>query len=158
MTRRSRHHALSLLEVVLALAILAGACATLAQLVGLGMRAAGNGRDLAEGQLLADSVMTEIVTGMLPAQPLDRVPHDMYPGWVVSVGFEPTVHQGIICASVLVEQQSTSVRRARYQMSRWIRDPSLPLPVDETATAGATTTTSSSASGSATGSSAGGGR
>jgi general secretion pathway protein I len=155
--RHSLRSALSLLEVVLALAILAGSFATLAQLVGLGMRAAGNSRDLAQAQLLADSVLSEMAAGLLPAEPLHQVPADTHPGWLVSTAIESTMHGGILRVTVLVERDSLSVRNARYQLSRWIRDPSLALPVDETtesASSSSSTGTSSSASG---GSGAGGG-
>ena len=43
---------LSLLEVVLAMAILAAAMAVLSQLVGLGLRAAGQSRDWSQNQRL----------------------------------------------------------------------------------------------------------
>ena len=118
------------------------------------MRAAGNGRDLAQAQLLADSVMSEIVAGVIPPQPLDQVPHDMYPGWLVSTAFDTTVHQGILRVTVLVERDSASARRPQYQLSRCIRDPTIPPPVDPAAAASTSATGSTSSS---TGSSTGGG-
>jgi hypothetical protein len=153
----SLRNALSLLEVVLALAILAGSFATLAQLVGLGMRAAGNGRDLAQAQLLADSVMSEITAGVLPAESLNQVPLDMHPGWLVSTAIETTIHQGILRVTVLVERDSTSLRRAHFEVSRWIRDPSIALPVEDETTSSQSSSSGSSGSAGTSGSSASGG-
>jgi hypothetical protein len=123
--------ALTLLEVVLALAILAGSLGTLAQLVGLGMRAAGNSRDLTQAQLLAESTMSEIAAGILSTEPLTRVPLDTNPGWLVSTQVDNTIHQGILRVTILLERDSDSYRSIQYQVSRWIRDPNLALPVEE---------------------------
>ena len=110
---RTRRSALTLLEVVLALAILAGSFATLAQLVGLGMRAAGNSRDLTTAQLLAESMMSEITAGILPTENLNRVPMDTHPGWLVSAIVDNTPYQGILRVTVITERETESYRACR---------------------------------------------
>ena len=68
MTRHRRNNlrrrGLSLLEVVLALAILSGAFVALTQLVSTGLRAAANARDLTRAQIMAETVVSEIVAGL----------------------------------------------------------------------------------------------
>jgi hypothetical protein len=148
---------LTLLEVVLALAILVGAFATLGQLVGLGMRAAGNSRDLTQAQLLAESTMSEIAAGILSTEPLTRVPLDTNPGWLVSTQVDNTIHQGILRVTVFTERDSESYRRVQYQLTRWLRDPNLALPAEEdTAAAGADSSSTSSPTGSESGAGNGG--
>jgi type II secretory pathway pseudopilin PulG len=153
---------LTLLEVLLALAILAGAFATLAQLAGLGMRAAGNSRDLTQAQLLADSVMSEIAAGIIPAESINGLPLDTNPGWVASVVVESALQQGMLRVTVITERDVASYRSVRYELSRWIRDPNLPLPTEEeeeesTSSSGSSSSTSSGGNNSGTGGGAGGG-
>ncbi len=149
MTRvqRQLRRALTLLEVVLALAILAGAFATLSQLVGLGMRAAGDSRDLTTAQLLAESTLSEIAAGILPTEMLNRVPVDTNPGWLVSTMIDNTPHQGILRITVIIERDSESYRSIQYQLSRWIRDPNLAIPTDDADTATNSSNSSSTTSG-----------
>ena len=69
---RQRARGLSLIEVVLAMAIMAAAMVMLSQLVTLGLRAAGEARDVTRGQLLAESIMSEIAAGITPAESVNR--------------------------------------------------------------------------------------
>jgi Tfp pilus assembly protein PilV len=122
------HRGITLLEVVLALAILAGSATVLSQLIGISMRAASNGRDLTEAQLLAESIMSEIAAGITPAESFTetRLPND--PDWLASAYVEPAQQPGMIRLTIIVQRDSTSLRAARYQLVRWLRDPNLALP------------------------------
>lgn len=122
---------LTLLEVVLALAILVGSYAVLSQLVGVGVKAAANGRDLTRGQLLAESVMSEIVVGILQPQSLSNMQVPTDPGWVVSSLVQPTRYQGIVQVTVIVRRVDDLSGRSEFLLTRWLRDPSLEIPVDE---------------------------
>lgn len=158
--RHTKRSALSLLEVVLAMAILAGSFATLAQLVSLGIRAAGHGRDLTQGQIIAETAMSEIAAGIVQPTGLSGVPSEMNPDWLISVVSEATQYQGIIQVTVIAERDASLGRPARYDLTRWMRDPSLAIPTEEestgTATAGSSAG-SSSGTGGATGNNSSGG-
>ncbi len=59
----------SLLEVVLALAILVGAIAVTGELVRLGTLSAASARDLTQAQLICESKLAEITSGITPPRP-----------------------------------------------------------------------------------------
>jgi prepilin-type N-terminal cleavage/methylation domain-containing protein len=139
-----RRRGLSLLEVVLALAILSGAFASLTQLVSTGLRAAANARDLTRAQIMAETVVSEIVAGVTPAAPITQA--ELEPGWLVSINVVPTVQDGVIQLVVGVERVNESRQSVRYEITRWLRDPDLPLPTDD-AEAAADTGSSSTAGG-----------
>ncbi|MDG2380802.1 MAG: hypothetical protein P8N76_03940 [Pirellulaceae bacterium] len=122
---------LSLVEVVLAMAILAGAMVALSQLIGLGLRSAAEARDLTRAQILAESIMAEIAIGTIPATSISQMAVDTEPGWLVSITTGTTLQDGIIQVIVVTERQIERTNAARFQLSRWMRDPSLPLPTDE---------------------------
>ena len=65
-----RRAGFSLLEVILAMAILAGAIAVLGEAGRLALRNAGYARDMAQAQLLCESKMAEIVTGIATTRSL----------------------------------------------------------------------------------------
>ena len=64
---RSYREGITLLEIVLSLALIAIAMTLLAQLVSIGNRAAQYARDTSKAQLYCESVMAEVVAGLLPA-------------------------------------------------------------------------------------------
>jgi prepilin-type N-terminal cleavage/methylation domain-containing protein len=147
------HCGLTLLEVVLALAILAGSATVLSQLVGLSMRAASNGRDLTQAQLLAESIMSEIAAGITRAETFTetRLPND--PDWLASAYVEPAQQPGMIRLTIVVRRDTLSLRAARYQLVRWLRDPNLALPVEPADTSSQASQSTSSSSRSSSGSS-----
>lgn len=151
-----RRRGLSLLEVVLALAILSGSFVALTQLVSTGLRAAANARDLTRAQIMAETVVSEIVAGVTPASPINQA--ELEPGWLVSINVNPTVQDGVIQLVVAVERVDGSRRSVRYEISRWTRDPDLPLPTDiaESMSSSGGSTTSGSSSSSTPSASAGG--
>ncbi|MCP4191456.1 MAG: hypothetical protein GY768_12595 [Planctomycetaceae bacterium] len=143
---------LSLIEVVLAMAILAGAMVALSQLIGLGLRSAAEARDLARAQILAESVMAEITIGTIPATSINQMAIDSEPGWLVSITAGTTLQDGVIQVIVVTERQTDRTNAARFELSRWMRDPSLPLPTDEELEDDTTSSNSSSSSSSSSGS------
>ena len=143
---------LSLIEVVLAMAILAGAMVALSQLIGLGLRSAAEARDLARAQILAESMMAEITIGTIPATSINQMAIDSEPGWLVSITAGTTLQDGVIQVIVVTERQTDRTNAARFELSRWMRDPSLPLPTDEELEDDTTSSNSSSSSSSSSGS------
>jgi len=131
MVSRSSRRALTLLEVVLAMTILVGSFAVLGQLVTIAINGARNTRDLTRGQLLAESTMSEIGAGIVPAETLDAMPVVSNPGWLVSAVIQSTPHQGIIQVSVITQRETDLRGTSQYVLTRWMRDPSIAIPVDE---------------------------
>ena len=66
---------LSLLEVVLALSLLAMASAYLAQAMNLAATNALKAERLTQAELVAESVMSQVVAGVIPAQPVAWTPY-----------------------------------------------------------------------------------
>ncbi len=129
---RIRHRtALTLLEVILAMAILAGSFATLGQLVAIGIRAAAASRDQTQVQLLAESVLSEISAGVLPVENMNQVPLESHPGWLISAVVDNAIQQGMLRVTIIVQRDSQRQRSTYYEISRWMRDPSLPLPTED---------------------------
>src|SRR5437868_12631765 len=108
--RHAPHRGLSLLEVILAIAILGGALVTIGQLIRIGARSAAEARDLTMAQLYAESEMNRIASG---ADPLDTVKDEKYdtPGlYVYSVDVMSTDLTGVMDVTVTVKQATgTSV-------------------------------------------------
>ncbi len=134
------------------MAILAGAMVALSQLIGLGLRSAAEARDLARAQILAESVMAEITIGTIPATSINQMAIDSEPGWLVSITAGTTLQDGVIQVIVVTERQTDRTNAARFELSRWMRDPSLPLPTDEELEDDTTSSNSSSSSSSSSGS------
>src|SRR5262245_24801336 len=102
--QRNRPAAFSLLEVVLALAIFAGALAALGEVMRLGDENALSAADEAQAEMLAESVMSEILVG---ARALGSVsgavlPLQDDPQWTVSIAVEPTEYQELVSVRVSV--------------------------------------------------------
>ena len=121
---RSVHpSAFTLLEVILALAILAGAVAVLGEVMSLASRNASDAQAEAQAQLLASTVMDEMLSGVtefenLSSQPLDT---DSAIPWIYSVGISTTNLEGLMLVEVLVEQDTEEqFRPVKYQLTRWI--------------------------------------
>lgn len=126
--RQSGEAGFSLLEVVLALSILAGAVAVLGEVARNGLANAQIARDVTMAQLLCESKMAEVVTGVIPVEPVVNEPIDTTddpsePDWLYTVEVEPIDDQGLtaIRVSVILEQPS-SPRPAQFSLTRWIID------------------------------------
>ena len=134
--------AFTLLEVILALAILAGAVAVLGEIMAIAGR---HGREAQAGvraQLLASSVMDEILSGLVelttvsnqPLESTDTVP------WVYSVNVETTTITGLSAVEVIVEQDlEPQFSPVKFTLKRWYAVPSTTsTPTDATTGAGDT--------------------
>ncbi|MEX2120971.1 MAG: hypothetical protein WD847_15375 [Pirellulales bacterium] len=134
----------SLLEVVLALAILTGAIAVLGQVVRTGIDNARMARDLTQAQLYAESLMAEIAAGVIPAEPASSVPLDDKGNWTHSIVVEPLNDEGLLHVAVTVEQRAQRPIRP-FTVVRWMRDPETQVSASQGTSS---TSTSSSSSGS----------
>lgn len=120
---RRRTHAFTLLEIVLALAILAGAVAVLGEIMRAAGRSAADAQAETRAQMLACSLMDEMVTGVLEPTEQSQVPlevDDNVP-WVYSVSFDTTNIEGLMAVEVVVEQDlEKKFNPVRYRLVRWL--------------------------------------
>ena len=124
----------SLMEVILALAILTGSLAVLGELARLGLQNARIARDTAQAQLLCESKMAEVTAGILPLQSassaeFEDIVGDGTIGWLYSVDVQATDIEGMSSVQVtVVQDMDESKRPVQFSLVRWMPD-----PVDETA-------------------------
>lgn len=156
--RRVSPRGLTLLEVILALIILGGALVAIGELIRTASRSARDARDATAAQVLADSIVSEISAGTIPAQPVSGQPDPFDPEWIYSIQVERPNQDGLLQISVTV-QRADSVnlpqRSPPFTLVRWMLDPGIDLAPPATSTDG--TSSGSSSAGSSPGSSSGSG-
>lgn len=119
-----RHRGLSLIEVVLALAILGAAFAMLGQLIRIGGRHATEARELSMAHLYCQSVMGQIVAQALPASPAQNTPLPADAEWQYSVQVQNMSLDGLIAVQVTVHYAGDSdPRPVTASLTRWMIDP-----------------------------------
>ena len=127
--RRARD-AFTLLEIILSLAILCGAIATLGELSRLGMRQAEKARDLTQAQLLCQSKLAEITAGLAPAEAQESVPFEPTDDeaeseWLYSIEVNPAAEAGLLEVRVTVTKDLPETRRpVEFSLVRWVVDQS----------------------------------
>lgn len=138
MNRRRFPRGFSMLEILLALAILGGSLAVLSQIADIGMSAARESRDLAASRILCQTKLSEVLldamSGIAPQSvstaPFD-VPFDSQSSSVYqySVTVQPAPIDGLLAIQVLVESvdPDNGAVRTRYALTRWTIDPTLGL-------------------------------
>ena len=132
---RNRPRGLSLLEVLLALAILGGALAAIGELMRVGARSAEIARDLTTAQLLCETKMAELETRLMPLQALEATAvedPEYQQEWLYSISIEQVDGQALVSATVRVEQNPEIFSRpVSFELTRWIIDETL-LPTEAT--------------------------
>jgi type II secretory pathway pseudopilin PulG len=147
-----KKNAFSILEVILALAILTGAMAVLGELGRLGFRNAKSAQDLTKAQMLCESKMAEYTSGITTPQSVSATPFDAIDQdsansttWVYSVDMQQIDQDGLDALCVTVTQNLPATQHpATYSITRWIVDPTVAqsTSTDSTSTQGSTTSTS----------------
>ncbi len=166
-TRLPQRSGLSLLEVVLALAILAFATAYLAQSMQLATQNALQAQRLSQAELVAESVMNQVIAGVIPAQPVTWTQYFAGNGnseWMYQLQQVPTEIENMLGIQVAVQKidPSKGLVQTEYDLyvNRWIIDPALGLdtpPEEEEATDETSADSSSGGSAEPSGSQAGAG-
>lgn len=143
----------SLLEIVLALAILAGALAALGEVMRLGDQNAELARDETQAEMLADSVMSELVGGARLVGNVDASAFDLAtePQWLYSIVVEPTEYVELVAVRVSVTQDlPPELHPARCDLVRWFANPDyVPSDTSQTAASSSSSTSGQSATGGA---------
>lgn len=164
------HHApenrkgLSLLEVILALAILGVACAFMAQAMRLATSNALSAQRQAQAELAAESVLSQVVAGIIPMQPSSAwtpvgtsASTSNWSYMIIQVNCEV---ENMVGLQIMVKDMTNQDTTAPADLSviRWVIDPSLgldsPPTTDTTGQSGQGDT--GTGTGSATGTSTGG--
>ena len=134
---RNSQEGFSLLELLLALAILGGSLAILSRIVETGTSAAIESRSLAQARLVCQAKLSEILldaaSGIDP-QTILTVPVDSFDSSSTTpLNYSIEVAQGpmdgimIVRVSVAVQTPDGKASLANYSLSRWIIDSSLGL-------------------------------
>jgi type II secretion system protein I len=121
-TRRDRN-GFTLLEVILALVILGGALAIFGEVMQLANRNAADARAESQAQLLAESVMDQILAGALDASNAARQPLEVVDAtpWLYSVAIGTTDRLGVIPVEVVVEQDlEPRFNPVKFRLFRWL--------------------------------------
>ncbi len=145
----------TLLEIILSLAILAGSLAALGEVLRLAAMNGQMAQDETQAQILAASVMDELLSGARAIETVNSLPFDLIsePPWTYSIALEQTDHQELILARIRVEQQLPDEKQPpHFELIRWLPNPDyIPATAGEdTSTSGtsSTSTTSGQSSGS----------
>ncbi|NQU26576.1 MAG: prepilin-type N-terminal cleavage/methylation domain-containing protein [Candidatus Nealsonbacteria bacterium] len=123
----------SILEVILALAILAGSIAVLGEVASLGMRNAQVAGHLTHAQLLCEGKLAEITAGITAPDPVRDVQFELPVGdgkiaWVYSIDVMDIDEDGLVAVCVTVRQNLPPNKRpVTCSLIRWIVDPQIEL-------------------------------
>jgi hypothetical protein len=118
--------AFTLLEIILALAILAGSLAALGEVMRLADQNAAMTRDETQAQILAASIMDELLAGARPLTAVTRQVFDPVwdPQWLYSVAWDQTALEELVLLRVVVEQQlEARLEPVRFELVRWLPNP-----------------------------------
>ncbi len=138
--------AFTLLEIILALAILAGALAVLGEVMRLADQRASMTEGETQAQILAASVMDELACGARELSVVSQAPldPDSDPPWLYSVSVENTDLDELVAVRVAVEQQlDARLQPARFEFVRWMpnRDYVPPESSDESSSSTSSSST-----------------
>ena len=117
---------LSLLEVILAIAVLGGCMAVIGELVRMGVRNAEEARELTKAQLLCESKLEEVAAGVMPLESAANAAFELDPDWSYTIETGSLDQQGLVQVRVTVQQvESDRLYPLTFTLTRWILDPSL---------------------------------
>lgn len=154
-----KHRAFTLLEVILAIAILGVSLAIIGEGFRAGLRNIDEAQHEVRASLVAESILSQVACGEILPENVGEVAYTFDPNWVYSVTSEPLGDvEGLL--NVTVSVHHVSQPRYGVTMGRWLTDPDWLAeqeannPLNQAAAAG---TTDPAASSSSSGSSATGG-
>jgi type II secretion system protein I len=158
---RQEQAGFSLLEVILALAILAGSLAALGEVMRQADRNASLSGDETQAQIIASSIMDELISGYRTLAPVTRMQYDAFsdPPWLYSIEIASTNFTELVAVRVSVEQEiEARLQPARFELVRWLMNPDYAASStesedtsSESSSSSSSTSSSSSSSSSSTG-------
>jgi len=130
MTRTNRPHSntlgFTLLEVILALGILALALATIGEIVRNSLTNSRQAAQNLEAEIVAQSVIDQIKCGVIEiedAGPMQMSTSEALAEWQVQIVVEPTPIEQLLQVRVLVGQTLDGDSPADCVLTRWFQDP-----------------------------------
>jgi general secretion pathway protein I len=150
-------NAFSLLEVILALSILAGAVAVLGELLRTGVRNAQTARDLTRAQMLCEEIEAEVVAGVIAPTAVSNTPCDDDPRWLYSMACDSDQSGLLILQITVTKDVPAEQHPAQFTLWRWMIDPNMAPEsnVNQQSQTGSTTSSGTTSSGSSSTSGAG---
>ena len=127
---KQQRDGLSLLEVILAMAILGLSMVMIGKLYYLGYRSALQTRYRSDCNMIADSKMAELASGVLPLE-AGGGPVEQYPDWTFEIQVEPSLQPGLLLATVRVSRTDSSKIPMSVSLVRMIPDPDYEPEEDE---------------------------
>ena len=122
----------TLLEVMLAIAILGMSLASIGELIRLGVTGSLRTRDLTRAQIYAESKMSEITTGVYPIQSSAVTPYEADPTYIYQVEVQPALQAGMLHVAVHVEKDTSQGGEPVYfELFRWVVDPEAEAALEE---------------------------
>lgn len=122
----------SLVEIMLATALLMGCVVVLTELATIGRHHIQKGEKLAAAELICQSAMNEILTGAASVETVERRPVDGSPGWIISIDVLPLDKRpGLAALEIRVgEDRPEDEKATEFTLVRWIPDPEMPADTD----------------------------
>src|SRR5690606_31678516 len=120
---RTPHPAFTLLEVILALVILGAALAIFGEVMQLANQNAADSRAETQAQLLATSLMDEILAGSIDDSPANRQPLEVDDDvkWVYSISTGTATVDGVYPLVIEVEQDvEAKFNAVKFRLVRWL--------------------------------------
>lgn len=150
--RRPNRRGLSLLEVMLAIAILGATMAAVGELIRTGTRAALRAQDMTTAQFLCENMIAEVATGLVPLQSSQGL-FPQAPEWAYTIAVQQVSQAGLIGVQVIVYRaQDPDPNPFTYQLTRWVINPALKYPPVEETESSTDSSASSGAASTGTGS------
>jgi type II secretion system protein I len=142
--RHSLRKGFSLLEIILALAILAGSVAVLSEVARLGLQNARHARDLTHAAMLCESKLAEVAAGIEPMEPQDGVPFETTddlsePDWLYTIEVNTVEIEGLLEVRVtVIRDLPPETQPPPVSLVRLMLDPSFEFETSETEDLGTT--------------------
>lgn len=121
----SGRRGISLLEVLLSIVILGGAWSAISQLMTNGMMLGLRSQHDSEAALRCRSRMQELITGIVPVRPAERVPFADDPMWVWSLAVKHPFQDlpAIRCLELTVEPVAGNLTSSSFTLQQLMRAP-----------------------------------
>ncbi|MEZ6093078.1 MAG: prepilin-type N-terminal cleavage/methylation domain-containing protein [Pirellulaceae bacterium] len=115
---------ISLLEVILAIAILGMSMVAITNLLNIGYRAAGSSRLRTEAAIFCDSTMAEVAAGVIELTSASDQPVSGTNDWLFSVNVQSADITGLLSVTVTVKQADSALNTPlSVSLVRFMPDP-----------------------------------